>query len=55
MITGYNDWDALLDEVYYRGILEGRINLPPPQPIYTSLVDYGKGFTFTFSEFSEKI
>lgn len=49
MICGYNDWDALLDEAYMRGILEGRIT-PPGLTKPASLADYGRSIEFTFEE-----
>ena len=53
VILGYNDWDEALDEAYVRGILVGRIPLPPPPPVLT-LEDYGRSVTFTLEELGIK-
>lgn len=53
MICGYNDWDEALDEGYMRGILSGRIPLPPPPVTYPTLEDYGRSIVFKLDELVE--
>jgi hypothetical protein len=49
MLTGWNDWDQLLEEKYQSDLREGRVFPPKPQPTPT-LEQYGQSVTFTLEE-----